>query len=109
MDDIRSRFPLAVYREHALLRILERRIHPAIIREAIYSPKAEIIESYEDDPRGASCLVLGWWGEGQPLHIILGLTDPLCVISAYDPSGDMRERWGPDFKTRRGAKQENGK
>ena len=107
MDDIRARFASVVYREHALQRILERDIDPAIIKEAINSPNAEIVESYPDDPRGNSCLVLGWWDDDRPLHIVIGLDRRLCVISAYAPSVDDRERWESDFKTRRRSRSED--
>ena len=101
MDDIRARFESVVYREHALQKILERGIDPARIKEAIHSPDAEVIESYPNDPRGPSCLVLGWWDDGQPVHVVVGLGATLWIITAYDPSVDARGRWEPDFKTRR--------
>lgn len=106
MDDIRTRFASAVYREHALRRILERGINPATIKEAVQSADSEIIESYPNDPRGPSCLILGWWDDHRPLHVIVGLREPLLVISAYDPSADPRERWAADFKSRRSKERE---
>ena len=59
-----------------------------------------VIESYPDDPRGASCLIMGFSAQGRPLHVLCGnLTgDELLVITAYEP--DMDE-WEVDLKTRR--------
>jgi hypothetical protein len=31
----------------------------------------EIIEEYHDDPRGASCLILGFGRNGYPIHVVL--------------------------------------
>ena len=110
MDVIRSHFDAsAAYREHAQDHIAERGIHPAIIREAVCSPHAEVIELTLDDPRGPSCLVLGWWGDKRPLHVLFGLGFPLWIITAWDPSVDPKNRWEPDFKTRRRAKEEDAK
>ncbi|MGR3292643.1 MAG: DUF4258 domain-containing protein [Candidatus Scalindua sp.] len=33
----------------------------------------EIIENYSDDPRGPSCLILGY-SEERPIHIVCGFT-----------------------------------
>ena len=51
------------------------------------SNKAEIIENYLDDPRGASCLVLGLTASGDPLHFICGvsLPDVVVIITLYRP------------------------
>ena len=40
----------------------------------------EILEDYPDDPRGHSCLVLGYARQGYPIHTVCGRT----------PSGDVR-------------------
>lgn len=101
MEDIRSRFAAVVYREHALQKALERGIDPAIIKEAIQSDEAEIIEPYPDERRGPACLVLGWWNVHRALHVELGLGSPLCIITVYDPAADPKNRWESDFKTRR--------
>ena len=102
MEDIRAQFHFIVYLEHAVERLVERGIRPGIIREAIHSEDAEIIESYLDDPRGPACLILGWWNERRPLHIEVSLGQPpLMIITAYDPSADPKDRWEADFRTRR--------
>jgi hypothetical protein len=59
-------------------------IRIAEIREAL--SHAEILESYPDDPRGVSCLVLGFAGR-RPLHIVCGQTtsEKLVIITVYSP------------------------
>lgn len=39
----------------------------------------EILEDYPDDPRGPSCLILGY-SQNRPIHIVWG----------YTPTGDIR-------------------
>jgi hypothetical protein len=59
-----------------------------------------IIEPYPDDPRGASCLIMGYSNEGRPLHVLCGnLTeDELLIITVYEPNPD---EWETDLKTRK--------
>ena len=47
---------------------------------------SEVIEDYADDPRGSSCLVLGF-EHGEPVHAVCGLTrqQRLIVITVYRP------------------------
>lgn len=100
MEDIRARFVSVVYREHALWRMFERGVGPREVAEAITDPNAEVIESYPNAPEGPCCLVLGRTTSGRPLHTVLGLRGPLCVISVYDPSADPQQRWSDDFRRR---------
>ena len=46
----------------------------------------EILEDYPDDPRGLSCLVLGY-SQSQPIHIVCGHTPIkwIRVITVYVP------------------------
>ncbi|HFD40314.1 MAG TPA: DUF4258 domain-containing protein [Anaerolineae bacterium] len=69
------------------------------IREGLLSPQAEIIENYADDPRGASCLVLGFTNRGDPLHFVCGvsLPDVVVIITLYRPDP---KRW-IDWRRRR--------
>jgi hypothetical protein len=48
---------------------------------------AEPLEDYPGDPRGHSCLVLGY-AKGRPLHVVCGLTkqDKLILITVYRPT-----------------------
>jgi len=54
------------------------------IKAALMS--GEILENYPDDPRGPSCLVLGYSG-GRAIHVVCGRTrgDWLLVITVYIP------------------------
>ena len=54
------------------------------VEEALVS--AELLEDYPDDPRGHSCLVLGYTG-GQPVHVVCGLSRQgrAIVITVYRP------------------------
>jgi len=75
-----------------------RKIDAEEIEEAIY--EGTIIEPYPDDPRGASCLILGFASGDRPLHVICGKIeeDEILIITAYEP--DPRE-WEGDWKTRK--------
>lgn len=47
----------------------------------------EILEEYPEDPRGPSCLVLGY-SHGVPIHVICGQSnggDFLVIITVYIP------------------------
>ena len=62
----------------------------------------ELIEEYPDDPRGPSCLVLGWAGS-RPLHAVCSVqVDPeeLFLITVYDPS-KRPELWTDSYRRRR--------
>lgn len=67
------------------------------IRQAIYN--GSTIEDYPDDPRGPSCLMLGFGVEGRAIHVVCApREDYLAVITAYVPeAGD----WADDFKRRK--------
>lgn len=47
---------------------------------------AELLEDYPSDPRGPSCLVLGYV-DGSPVHVVCGRTKQgrLIVITVYRP------------------------
>ena len=65
------------------------------IEEALLSSKAKIIEDYPNDPRGHSCLILGFTKESSPIHILCGIaeTDVLLVITVYRPDPDEWIDW----------------
>lgn len=61
-----------------------------------------IIEDYPNDPRGHSCLVLGFSGE-RPIHVVCSVKrDPeeLFLITVYDPS-KRPEEWMDNYRRRR--------
>jgi proteasome assembly chaperone (PAC2) family protein len=62
----------------------------------------EIIENYSDDPRGASCLVLGFC-DLKPIHAVCTIrSDPeeLLLITVYDPS-KRPDKWTDNYRKRR--------
>lgn len=65
------------------------------INETFLSPEAKIIEHYPNDPRGSSCLVLGFTKENLPIHIICGVGEPetLVIITVYRPDPDEWIDW----------------
>jgi len=46
----------------------------------------EILEDYPDDPRGSSCLILGY-SQNRPIHIVCGytITKRIRIITVYLP------------------------
>jgi hypothetical protein len=58
----------------------------------------EVIEDYPEDPRGPSCLVLGYGEMGRSIHVVCSpKPDFLAIITAYLPSED---EWSDDFRVR---------
>ena len=47
-----------------------------------------VIEQYPDDPRGESCLAMGFIPEGMPVHIVCGKNPSghLTLITVYIPA-----------------------
>ena len=49
----------------------------------------EILEQYANrgDPRGDSCLILGYTTNGEPLHVVVsrGRMDDMHIVTAYFP------------------------
>ncbi|MFN3466439.1 MAG: DUF4258 domain-containing protein [Candidatus Brocadiales bacterium] len=48
----------------------------------------QILEQYTDDPRGESCLVLGFTGDGTPVHVVCGKnrSGHLILVTVYIPT-----------------------
>ena len=83
---------------HALRQMLksDRMIERAEVRRVI--DLGEIIEDYPDDPRGHSCLLLGFGEGGRPMHVVCAPRDDyLAVITTYLPG---ENEWSGDFKAR---------
>ena len=60
-----------------------------------------MIEEYPNDPRGPSCLVLGFAGK-RPIHSVCAVkTDPeeVLIVTVYDPS-KRPEKWTADYRRR---------
>ena len=64
------------------------------VEEALLSRQAEVIESYPEDVRGRSCLVLGFTRGGSPLHMVCGLgVDEPIIITVYRPDPEQWVNW----------------
>ncbi|MEW5827450.1 MAG: DUF4258 domain-containing protein [Chloroflexota bacterium] len=71
-----------------------------ILETAIGYDSPEIIEDYPTDPRGASCLVLGWPEPDIPIHVVVGISNENPeVITAYRPSSS--KFYPPEFRQRK--------
>ena len=87
-----------LYLPHAIRQMShpERMIEPREVEDVIM--RGEVIEDYPTDPRGHSCLLLGFADDAQPIHVVCSPKDEyLAVITAYRP--DV-EQWSPDFRRR---------
>ena len=76
------------------------KITVAELEEALI--QCEIIERYPGDPRGPSCLTLGFSGS-RPIHGVCAVkTDPdeVLIITVYDPSKHP-EKWTEDYRRRK--------
>jgi hypothetical protein len=69
------------------------------IEESSLSAQCEIIEDYPTDPRGPSCLVLGFTQASLPIHLVCGhlSEEEFIVITIYRPD---TEQW-IDWRTRK--------
>ncbi len=69
------------------------------LEAAIYNGK--ILEDYPDDPRGTSCLVLGY-SQNRPIHIVCGYTPIkwIRLITVYTPK---LPKWIDERTRRRGG------
>ena len=65
------------------------------LEEALLSQRCEVVENYPGDPRGASCLLLGFTDQDRPLHIVCGvsLPDMLILITVYRPDPSLWIDW----------------
>ena len=82
---------------HGLEKATARRVAVDDIITAILDEDAEIVKDYPGDPRGSSCLILGWTELGKPLHVVVAYPPDPAVITVYVPDPD---RWA-DYRTRR--------
>lgn len=66
----------------------ERRADLITFQEALEAgATCEIIENYPDDPRGPSCLILGFTQKGDPIHIVCAEFDQpkILLVTIYRP------------------------
>ena len=84
---VRSRdYILSLHYWEERVKDVTRPSRTAIIK-SIGNDEPEIIESYGDDPRGASCLLLGVNGQGRQIHSVLNYESyPMKIVTAYRPA-----------------------
>jgi hypothetical protein len=86
IEEIRSKIELDLYEVsvHAEKERYAENISFRDIETAIAN--GIILEDYPDDPRGSSCLILGY-SEGRPIHIVCGQTPSswVRIITVYLP------------------------
>ena len=74
----------------------DRMISPREVERVLLS--GVVIEDYPTDPRGHSCLLVGFGDHGRAVHVVCSPKDEyLAVITAYLPDP---EQWSPDFRRR---------
>ena len=99
IEDIRRAAKRRIlYLPHALRQMLRpaRMISAEEIRQVIHS--GSMVEDYPDDPRGHSCLMIGFGVEGRPIHVVCApREDYLAIITAYIP--EIGE-WSDDYTKR---------
>lgn len=88
-----------LYLPHAIRQMArpDRMITPAEVEHVVKT--GEIVEEYPDDPRGASCLILGHGENQRAIHVVCApKPEYLAVITAYLPDP---EQWEANFRRRR--------
>jgi hypothetical protein len=74
----------------------DRMITPEEVERVVL--EGEMIEDYPTDPRGHSCLLLGFGDKDLPIHVVCSPSDDyLAIITAYRPAPEL---WSGDFKRR---------
>jgi hypothetical protein len=71
----------------------QRHISVREVEGALLSNNAEMIEDYPEDPRGASCLILGLTANGRPLHVQCTYPPDVAVITSYAPNPEEWTDW----------------
>lgn len=71
------------FRDHAIQQMVSRKIDKDEIIQAILV--GELIEEYPKDKYGPTCLIYGQTQMNRPLHILVSYTEPIWVITAYEP------------------------
>src|SRR5688572_11686760 len=72
----------------------ERMISPEEVENVVVN--GELIEDYPQDPRGHSCLMLGFGDAGRAVHVVCSPKDVyLAIITAYLPDP---AQWSEDFR-----------
>jgi hypothetical protein len=74
----------------------DRMISTLEVHNVLFS--GEIIEDYPEDPRGHSCLILGFGERNRPVHVVCAPKEEyLAIITTYLPDP---EKWFDGFRER---------
>lgn len=78
------------YSKHAVDQSIKRHISVREVSEAILS-QSLIIENYQEDKYGPSCLLLGFTEAGRPLHIqcTYPVRPLIKIITVYEPDKEF--------------------
>jgi len=89
-----------IFSNHAEVERKEDELEVVEVEEAIVN--GNIIEDYPRDPRGESCLILGFSGE-KPIHVVCGWNSDgwLLIITVYIPKPP---KWLTPTKRGKGGK-----
>lgn len=64
------------------------------IEDALLSSMCKIIEDYPNDPRGQSCLILGFTKQHFPIHTVCGIEEDIAIlITIYRPDPNEWINW----------------
>ena len=71
------------------------RITQREIEEAMLSEDSEVLEDYPSNPRGHSCLILGFTKGNLPIHMVCGhlREEEFLVITIYRPDPEQWINW----------------
>ncbi len=87
ITDIQQKISARLYRltVHAEREREADRITIRELEEALHSQCCQVIEHYPEDPRGASCLRLGFTELDLPIHTVCGISlpDMLIIVTVY--------------------------
>ena len=104
LQEIQSQIRAKQYRlsGHAEIEREADQITISEISQSLLSEQAEIIENYPDDRRGASCLILGFTLQKNPIHVVCGVArEIVIIITVYRPNAD---EW-VDWRTRKEVRE----
>jgi len=97
ITDIQQKISARLYRltVHAEREREADRITIRELEEALRSQRCQAIEHYPEDPRGASCLVLGFTEQDLPVHTVCGISlpDMLIIVTVYRPDPALWIGW----------------
>jgi hypothetical protein len=100
LDDVREAAQKKfLFLPHAIRQMSRpaRMITPSEVEVVVL--QGELLEDYPQDPRGHSCLLLGFGDGNRPVHVVCSPKDEyLAIITAYLPDP---VQWSDDFRRRR--------